>query len=50
MTVTSAANGRLLPKREAMKSAIEVMRLTLLMRMILRIKNQPSTKVSVGPM
>ena len=49
MIVTRPPSRVLLPYREAMKSAIEVMRFSLLMRMILRSTSQPSANINVGP-
>ena len=49
MIVTSPPSRWLLPYREEIKSAIEVMRFTLLMRIILRNTTHPSANISVGP-
>jgi len=49
MIVTSAARPVLLPKRAPMKSAIEVMRLALLILRMRRKSSGPSAKASVGP-
>ena len=50
MTVTSPASSALLPYRDEMKSASDVIRFVLLMRMILRITSHHSAIISVGPM
>jgi hypothetical protein len=50
MTVTSPATRALLPYREAMKSASDVIRWTLLMRMIFRRRIHHRRHMSVGPM
>ena len=50
ITVTSPATSALFPYRDAMKSASEVIRWTLLMRIIFRRRIHQSTHMSVGPM
>jgi len=49
ITVTTPASNALLPYREPMKSAIEVMRWCLLMRMIFRSTIHHNGAASVGP-
>ena len=50
MRVTSPASGALFPYREAMKSASEVIRCTLLIRMIFRSTDHQRSATRVGPM